>query len=273
MGEELNYNYYSEPSDSCKKDDCEVTSTIQVPLPREATPVVSGTPALRRLKVPVVLVEKTIQSVVEADIPLDPPATEIKRVKKHVFLEQVKLLPVEFARIDNTNIFTATRAKLFIAGHIRKNIEYASAECNGDLQDRIAKVPFSGYTELKQADFLAPPIFGISESAEANFLNEKTELGARLDKNFFQNLVNYNEQPFGELVAANFFELDFSPTGVNEKGTFNTLREKIVLDLTLKVIQVQQIEICGTVLVTPIITGLTPPVSPPPTIGGTGKDK
>ena len=94
-----------------------------------------------------------------------------------------------------------------------------------------------------------------------------------MDKNFFQNLVNYNEQPFGELVAANFFELDFSPTGVNEKGTFNTLREKIVLDLTLKVIQVQQIEIGGTVLVTPIITGLTPPVSPPPTIGGTEKDK
>ena len=94
MGEELNYNYYSEPHALNKKDDCEVTSTIQVPLLREATPVVSGTPALRRLKVPVVLVEKTIQSVVEADIPLDPPATEIKRVKKHVFLEQVKLLPV-----------------------------------------------------------------------------------------------------------------------------------------------------------------------------------
>ena len=72
MGEELNYNYYSEPADSYKKDDCEVTSTIQVPLPREATPVVSGNPALRRLKVPVVLVEKTIQSVVEADIPLHP---------------------------------------------------------------------------------------------------------------------------------------------------------------------------------------------------------
>ena len=92
-----------------------------------------------------------------------------------------------------------------------------------------------------------------------------------MDKNFFQNLVNYNEQPYGELVAANFFELDFSPSGVNDKGTFNTLREKIVLNLTLKVIQVQQIEIRGTVLVTPIITGLTPPVSPPPTIGGTGK--
>ena len=94
-----------------------------------------------------------------------------------------------------------------------------------------------------------------------------------MDKNFFQNLVNHNEQPYDELVVANFFELDFSPTGVNEKGTFNTLREKVVLDLTLKVIQVQQIEIRGTVLVTPIIAGLTPPVSPPPTKSGTGKDK
>ena len=36
-------------------------------------------------------------------------------------------------------------------------------------------------------------------------------MDARLDKAFFQNLVKYNEQPFGELVATNFFELDFSP--------------------------------------------------------------
>ena len=59
-------------------------------------------------------------------------------------------------------------------------------------------------------------------------------MDARLDKYFFQNLVKYNEQPYGELVAANFFELDFSPKGVNHYGTFDTLREKIVLDLTFK---------------------------------------
>ena len=84
-----------------------------------------------------------------------------------------------------------------------------------------------------------------------------------MDKYFFQNLVKYNEQPYGELVAANFFELDFSPDGVNDKETFNTLREKIVLDLTVKVLQVQQLEICGTRLVTPDLPGLTPQMSPP----------
>ena len=84
-------------------------------------------------------------------------------------------------------------------------------------------------------------------------------MDARLDKYFFQNLVKYNEQPYGELVAANFFELDFSPKGVNHYGTFDTLREKIVLDLTVKVLQVQQRNVI-TGLVTPILPGLTPPV-------------
>ena len=66
-------------------------------------------------------------------------------------------------------------------------------------------------------------------------------MDARLDKYFFQNLVKYYEQPYGELVAANFFELDFSPHSKYHDGSFNTLREKIVLDLTLKVLQVQQV--------------------------------
>ena len=72
-------------------------------------------------------------------------------------------------------------------------------------------------------------------------MNEKNGLVPRLDKFFFQNQVNYNEQPFGELIRAEFFELDFSPVKVGPQQAFKTLREKIVLDLTLKVLQVQQI--------------------------------
>ena len=135
-------------------------------------------------------------------------------------------------------------------------------DCNAALQDRIANVPFSGFCRIQLlARFSYSPVLGISENAEANFLNEKTQMDARLDKYFFQNLVKYNEQPYGELVAANFFELDFSPHGVNHHGTFDTLREKIVLDLTVKVLQVQQRNVI-TGLVTPNLPGLTPPVSP-----------
>ncbi|MEQ6855703.1 CsxC family protein [Lysinibacillus capsici] len=244
---------------------CPVTSTEQIPLTNETTPLVTTPLTTPTIKIPVVLAEPTLQIVVESDITLSPAATEIKRVKKNVFLNQVKLVPVSFARIANTDFFRVTRAKLFVGGHIRKNIEYASSACNGALQDRIADVPFSGFTDLifPQTAGGPTPILGISEFAEANFLNERTQMDARLDKAFFQNLVKYNEQPFGELVAANFFELDFSPIMAAPEEAFSTLREKIVLELTVKVLQVQQIRLgAGSSVVTPVLPGLTPPATP-----------
>ena len=248
-----------------KGEDHGVKSNQQIPVTDSDVTLVTSPLTTPTFKIPIVLAERTLQIVVESDISLYPPATEIKRVKKHVFLDQVKLVPVAFAPIGTTGFFTVTRAKLFVGGHIRKNIEYASADYNAPLQDRIANVRFSGFAELTADDFLSPPIFGVSENAESNFVNEKTQMDARLDKYFFQNLVRYNEQPYGELVAANFFELDFSPHSTYHDGSFHTLREKIVLDLTLKVLQVQQINVPGggVVSVVPDIIGLTPPPEPP----------
>ena len=258
--------FLSDQQNQNQNPPCPVTSTEQIPL--TVSPVSTVTQSrMPTLKVPVVLAEPTLQIVVESNITLSPAATEIKRVKKNVFLNQVKLVPVQFCRIQGTDFFNVTRAKLFVAGHIRKDIEYSSNTCNGALQDRVADVPFSGFAELNgdvttnPNGFILFPIIGISESAEANFLNDKTMLDARLDKAFFQNLVKYNEQPYGELVAANFYELDFSPTMTSPEGTFNTLREKLVLDLTVKVLQVQQMMV-SAFQVTPSFPGLTPPVSP-----------
>jgi hypothetical protein len=239
---------------------CPVTAKAQSHFSDENTPVVQTPGLTPTLKVPVVLAERTIQVVVEADIPLSPAATEIKRVTKNVFLEQVKLVPVRFVRIGTTDFFRVTRAKLFVSGFIRKDIEYASSACNGALQDRIAEVPFSGFTELQEGDFLSSPIIGISEESKAFFLNEKNDLSPRLDKYFFQNLVKYNEQPYGELVGANFYELDFSLIQstpktqsstlrqVTPRAQFSTLREKIVMDLTVKVLQVQQMQVQATLI-------------------------
>jgi hypothetical protein len=242
---------------------CPVASTQQGNLTNLGTTLNTTPVTTPTIKVPVVLAEPTLEINVEADITLTPAATEIKRVKKNVFLNQVKLVPTGFARIAATSdYFRVTSAKLFVAGHIRKNIEYATAACNAPLQDQIADVPFTGATTLTFAAGAPAPIIGISEMAESNFLNDTTQMDARLDKFFFQNLVKYNEQPFGELVAANFFELDFSPTLTDPEAAFSTLREKIVLDLTVKVIQVQQLQIPTANVVTPILTGLTPPVSP-----------
>src|SRR3954470_22800271 len=117
-------NYYPDhrsKQDHCgKPDNCEVPAIQQVPLtdadivtvPRTVSPII---------KVPAVLAERRLQIVVESDIPLSPAATEIKRVKKHVFLDQVKLVPVAFCRIPGTDYSEVTTAKLFVAGYIHKN--------------------------------------------------------------------------------------------------------------------------------------------------------
>lgn len=224
----------------CPVDSQQQAFLIDSPAPRILDP------ATVTVKAPVVLAERMLQIVVEANVPLNPPATEIKRVHKDVELNQVKLVPVEFTPIAGSEFFNVTRAKLFVAGTIRKNIEYASTNCNAPLVDRIANIPFSGFAELTAEDFLAPPILAASTNATARFLGDNQDLSPRLDKFFFQNFVNYNEQPYGELIAANFYELDFSPEPVRAGAAFRTLREKIVLDLTLKVLQVQQLEVDGS---------------------------
>ena len=224
---------------------CPVASQQQGRLNDIAVPTVLE-PITATLKTPVVLAERTLQIVIEADISLNPAATEIKRVHKDVFLNQVKLVPVTFVPIAGTNFFNVTRAKLFVSGFIRKNIEYASIQCNGLIQDRVVNTPFTGFSELTAEDFVSFPIFASSTDSRSQFLNEKNGLVPRLDKFFFQNQVNYNEQPFGELIRAEFFELDFSPVQVGPQQAFKTLREKIVLDLTLKVLQVQQIRVAGS---------------------------
>lgn len=218
---------------------CPVVGQTQTPLSNTAAePIVTVNPLI---KVPVVLAERTLQIVVETDVPLDPPASEIKRVLKNVFLTQGKLVPVAFTPVEGTAYRRVTRAKLFVSGFIRKNIEYASGECNAALVDRIANVPFSGFADLTEGDFFTLPLIGSSSDTASHFINPKNGDLPRLDKYFFENQVIYNEQPTVELVSANFFELDFSPCPTELEETFDTLREKIVLDLTLKVLQVQQV--------------------------------
>ncbi|WP_425412126.1 CsxC family protein [Neobacillus massiliamazoniensis] len=245
---------------------CSVTPTPLTPFTSANTATVAG-PIVHRIKVPVVLAEPTIQIPLETTIALGAMATEIKRVKKNVFLDQVKIVPeAPFTRVDGTDFFTFQRAKLFIAGHIRKNIEFTTAgatvgACTVSLSDRVVDIPFTGFTELSVAagTLINRPILGINETSESSFLSDTNNLNARLDKFFFNNLVKFNEQPFGELVAANFFELDFATPEPAAEGTFSTLTEKLVLELTVKVLQTQQLAVALTTVV-PNLPGLTPPM-------------
>jgi len=76
-------------------------------------------------KIPVVLAEPVIQVDVESVIQLEEPALEIKRVKKNLFITQCKLIDTGF----DYECKGKRTGKLFLSGYVRKNIEYATADC------------------------------------------------------------------------------------------------------------------------------------------------
>ncbi|KGX92422.1 Uracil permease [Pontibacillus halophilus JSM 076056 = DSM 19796] len=224
-------------------DQCLIEGKQQIPLSDDAVrPILSGGRPV--IKVPHVLAETELQIVVEADVDFDDDPVEIKRVHKNVVLTQCKLVPVRFLpRSLNPRTRVATRAKLFVEGYIRKNIEYVSGLCESNLKDRVVKIPFHGFAEIDRDEFITFPLFGVTTDGRSDFINPKNGEFPRQDKYFFENSVYYNEQPYCELVNANFYELDFSPTLTAIDEQYSTLREKIVLDLTLKVLQLRQVRV------------------------------
>ncbi|QFF98748.1 hypothetical protein PB01_07830 [Psychrobacillus glaciei] len=111
-----------------------------------------------------------LESIHVNEVPLNPPASEIKRVFKGVFLTQCKLVPVQFGVETCPGVREVTRDKLFLEGFIRKDIEYTTTNCNGFIRDRIATVPFSGFAELTANDFLLFPTLGGSSESRSRFI-------------------------------------------------------------------------------------------------------
>lgn len=192
-------------------------------------------------KVPVTLAEPTIQVCVEADILLEERALEIKRVLKDVFLEQCKLVPTY-----NPHVF-----KLFLSGTIRKNIEYSTVDvvrgssvC-GDIRHTTVHVPWDCCTDIHFPIGAMLPDLTSDYEQRFEFL-DKTGMQPQIEKRMFSNFKVFNEQPFCELVKVYFNELDIGMglDRVNKlEKSFKRLREKIVINLQVKVLQMKQLPI------------------------------
>jgi len=216
--------------------------------------VIAAGPAV--VKIPVVLAEVNVTIPVEATITLDKVATEIKRIRKNVFLTQSRLIPFSQDGRPNTGI-------LFIAGFIRKNIEYSTQTCMtagtsnvcGDIRNCTVEVPFNFTTRVT---FLRPPIFvENTRVSELEFFTDKLQgCDACADPVIGRNPCDlsssftefFNEKPFTELVSADITEVDIntnptiscvSPT----EQMFTKLTEKLVVNLTLKLLQNQQVRV------------------------------
>ena len=203
-------------------------------------------------KLPVLITDTRIQIDIEASITLPEEAFEIKRIRKNVFLTQCRLIP-EYG--------DKHYGKLFLGGFIRKNIEYATAAeagcgaVSGSIKHTTVDVQFECVTKVS---YINRPIIKYREPAdqieyyEANILGacdpcKSPLLGTDLcQQDFFDN-EKWTEKIFCELDDAKICEADiercpqFFANGLPGQRTFTELTEKVVVLLSLKLLQYQQV--------------------------------
>ncbi|MFD1017659.1 CsxC family protein [Thalassobacillus hwangdonensis] len=209
-------------------------------------------------KVPVVLAQLDLNVDMDADITFPEPVLEIKDIKKRVKLIQCRLL--------------LPSNKLFIEGFVRKNIQYASPSpeiqeststtVSSDLHSHTVDIPFKLVTEIK--DYLTHPVqprinkreefdFFISEALPSGFPQKDELLTSDLSQFHQESEQYYNELPYCELVSSRIVEWDealdregFPTDAPLGEGMFTTIKEKMVLDFTIRVLQNQQLRVSST---------------------------
>ncbi|MFG6117171.1 CsxC family protein [Halobacillus sp. MO56] len=209
-------------------------------------------------KVPVVLAELNIQVDMNAEITFPEPVLEIKDVKKRVKITQCRLL--------------LPSDKLFIKGFVRKNIQYASPSPEieentaesiaSDLHSFTVDIPFETVTEIEK--YITKPVrpkvnnreefdFFVSQPLPSGYPEKDEVLTSDLSQYHQESSQFYNQLPYCELVASKIIEWD---EAVNRmplpnaspiaEGYFTELEEKMVLDITIKVLQEQQLRVSST---------------------------
>lgn len=233
----------------------EITDCVNNPVPLD--PLLTGAV----VKVPAVLAELTVQFNVNATIDLPETVTEIKYINKRLKVTQCLLL-------QNTNM-------LFIEGFVRKNIQYATKKCAtsegvcGDIRHCTVDVPFKCTTPLTFNGLDPLPVIPTSRTGFeylADFdvkgpqFSNKDQLQTGDFTEFNQISTEFfNELPYCELISSRIVEFDefLNPRFIGqekdyydqeinvpfEEIEFKSIKEKMVIFLTLKVLQNRQVAI------------------------------
>ncbi|UCZ51426.1 DUF3794 domain-containing protein [Bacillus shivajii] len=212
----------------------------------------------KTVKVPVVLAEEVVQIDLNPTIKFPEPVLEIKDIKKNLKITQCRLLLP-------TN-------KLFVSGFVRKNIQYATPKYGtkdsviSNIRSLTIDVPFKTVTEV---EYINKPNFSIApQSEEFTFYTESPlpdgysskEKLLSADLSQFDQISGeeFNELPYCEILSSHFIEYDealdrnmgevFNKHDKRlpapfEEGTFTSVEEKMVVEVKLKVLQNQQVNV------------------------------
>jgi hypothetical protein len=210
------------------------------------------------VKVPVVLAETVVQLDLNPTIKFPEPVLEIKSIKKNLKITQCRLLLP-------TN-------KLFLAGFVRKNIQYATPKYGtkdalvSSIRSLTIDVPFKAVTDV---EYLRKPQFEYGPQSKEftfftksdlpdGFSSKEDLLSGDLSQFDQYSGEEFNELPYCELLSSRFIQYDealdrkmgrvHNEKGESidapfEEGTFTSIEEKMVVEIKLKVLQKQQMNV------------------------------
>jgi len=155
------------------------------------------------------------------------------------------------------------KSKLYLEGFVRKNIEFATVDCRnefgvcGDIRHCTVDTPFRCVTAIERFNGSPPLPIVFNKKEEFEFFRssplppgfpEKERLLSGDFSEFNQcSFEFFNELPYCELISSEICEhdeylnLEPVPGAPFEERTFRQFSEKMVIDLTLKILQNQQV--------------------------------
>ncbi|MBU3101109.1 MULTISPECIES: DUF7852 domain-containing protein [Clostridium] len=207
---------------------------------------------------PVIIAEKNIDIPIESTFRLKNAALDIKNMKKNVYLTSSKLLPI----YEKDDILPLLNGNLFLEGFVRNEIDFSIAKgvydniINLDTECVIIYIPFKCtslinckvrpvFSKGKGLDYI--PIYISSDCLNINndfneYLREKNTqcseyincdiepINCKMERvKIYETYTLLDRKPFS----------DKFPLEMN----FNTIKESIVLNLSLTLIQKQDIVI------------------------------
>lgn len=182
----------------------------------------------------VVLGDVPIQTLTESDIYLPSPATDIKNIRKNVYLTQCKAVPVIPEGFPDT---APTAVKLYVEGYIHKNIQYVDG-CEGSVKDYSVNAPFKCYSlvdDLEDIDWQFS-----NKSSQTNEIRELAKDGMGADRCSFGSFTFefLNEPIKCKLLNANVTQVDVL-SDFDRFGRFDKITEKAEVNLVVRLTQRQ----------------------------------
>ena len=196
---------------------------------------------------PIIIAETNIDIPIESTFRLKNAALDIKSMKKDVYLTNSKLLPMH----GKDDVSPSLNGKLFLEGFIRNKLDFSIARgvhdsiINLDTESVIIYIPFKCTTLTK---YKVLPVF--SKRKVLNYIPIYVSSACLNINNDFNEYINCDAPPINcEIKEAKIYEtytlVDKKPFSKDFpiEMEFHTIKENIIINLSLILLQKQDVTI------------------------------